>query len=419
VGVESEGGCGVAHADYDISVPALLLTVGPHPWDYGALATVRTLGRVGVPVIAAVANPGIPAARSRYLTDTITWPTTGSEPATVLVGDIQRMGRHLGRPVVAIAGDDETAVLIAEHAAELAPALLLPPVPPGLPGRLASKGGLAELCRETDTPTPRSATPREWSEVESFARSARYPLVIKNPEPFGRLVTPAIGRTTRVADDGELRHALADWRPGVPVLLQEFITEQVSEDWYVEAVFDTASEDVVAFSGRKLRAYPEATGVGTLSESRVNEPLIDQARRFARAIGYVGVCDMDWRLDHRDGAYKLLDFNPRRGAQFRLFTSTADIDVVRALHLMLTNRPVPRGRQVEGVRHVVGLQDQRAYVAQRRSGGAAPRYPMLQRPGSERAWWAWDDPRPAITFVTELGAVQRLTRPLRGRRQNG
>ena len=74
----------------------------------------------------------------------------------------------------------------------------------------------------------------------------------------------------------------------------------------------------------------------------------ESAARFCRAIGFSGIADLDWRLDRRDGRYKLLDFNPRVGAQFRLFETDAGIDVVRALHLDLTGRPVPAGAQENG-----------------------------------------------------------------------
>ena len=67
--------------------------------------------------------------------------------------------------------------------------------------------------------------------------------------------------------------------------------------------------------------------------------------------------DLDYRLDLRDGQYKLLDFNPRVGAQFRLFEDDAGMDVVRALHLDLTGRPVPRGRPIEGRAFMVETGD--------------------------------------------------------------
>ena len=67
-----------------------------------------------------------------------------------------------------------------------------------------------------------------------------------------------------------------------------------------------------------------------------------------RRISYSGILDLDLRWDARDDRYKLLDFNPRLGAQFRLFRDPAGIDVVRAQYLDLTGHPIPHGEQVDG-----------------------------------------------------------------------
>ena len=400
----------MATTGYDSSVPALLLTIGAHEWDYGALATVRTLGRVGVPMWATVGRPLTPLAASRYLTAAVPWPTTGAESAGDLVAAMRRMAEGIGVPAVAIAGDDETAVLLAAHREELAECLRLPHVAPELPAQLAGKSSLAALCAAHGTPAPRSLTPSSWTDVTQFACVAAFPFVLKNPDPFARLVAPAVTATTKVVDAAELQQALAHWEPGEPLLIQEFIPEADSEDWYVEAVFDDSAAPVVAFSGRKLRAYPTGTGVGTLSVSAVNSRLIAAACEFAGAIGYSGVCDMDWRYDRRDDTYKLIDFNPRRGAQFRLFQSDTGVDVVRALHLLLTGRRVPAGRQLEGIHHVVGVLDQRAYRNQRRGHQDGPR--LIQRGRVERSWWAADDPAPARRFAAQLGPIAKVTKAI-------
>jgi D-aspartate ligase len=64
-----------------------------------------------------------------------------------------------------------------------------------------------------------------------------------------------------------------------------------------------------------------------------NDTLAEQASKFRRALRFRGVVDLDWRFDKRDGHFKLVDYNPRLGAQFRLIQTRAGIDVVRALHL--------------------------------------------------------------------------------------
>lgn len=399
----------MTRAGYDTSVPALLLMIGEHAWDYGAVATVRTLGRVGIPVYVALADTDHPVTASKYLTGVIPWRTTGGESEDTLVAGIRDACRTIGRKAVAIAGDDESAVLLARRRTDLADVLLLPDIAPELPDRLAAKGALAELCAATGTPTPRTIAPRTFDEVADFAATAAFPLVVKNPEPFSRLVARSVPTTTKVDDRIALESLLTDWSPETPLVIQEFLPQSTSQDWYVAATLTDSHTPAVAFSGRKLRAFPDATGVGTLSESRYDAHLIETAVEFCAKVGYSGVCDMDWRLDERDGVFKLLDFNPRRGAQFRTFRSSADVDVVRALHLVMTGRRVPEGQEVDGIRHVVGILDQKAFLAQ--SGTpTATGYPPLQPRRSERSWWAIDDPGPWWTFTRQLGPFQRLTR---------
>lgn len=395
---------------FDTRTPALLLMIGDHTWDYGALATARTLGRVGVPVYVALADRTNPVVASKYVTAALPWLTTGAESDDDLVVGIRGICEQIGRPAVAIAGDDEAAVVLARRRADLDDVLLLPAVDPDLPGRLAGKAALTQLCSATGTPTPAAISPRSVAQLHEFAAAAQFPLVVKNPEPFSRLVDRAVPTTTKVDDAAALFAVLAQWQPGTPLLVQEFLPQQTSQDWYVAAVLTDDHEPAVAFSGVKLRAFPDATGVGTLSESRYNADLVDQAMRFCRDIGYAGVCDMDWRLDERDGVFKLLDFNPRRGAQFSTFRSTAGVDVVRALHLVMTDRPIPPGREIDGIRHVVGVLDQRAYL-QRRSLPDEPR--PLQGCAAQRAWWATDDPAPGLRFAAQLGPWGRLARSVR------
>nr|BFE86785.1 hypothetical protein GCM10020093_093860 [Planobispora longispora] len=88
------------------------------------------------------------------------------------------------------------------------------------------------------------------------------------------------------------------------------------------------------------------------------EPRVEAvARGIASALGYRGVLDLDFRHDAATDTYYLLDFNPRLGAQFRLFTDGNRLDLVRALHLDLTGRPVPAGRPSHGRTYLVENYD--------------------------------------------------------------
>ena len=88
------------------------------------------------------------------------------------------------------------------------------------------------------------------------------------------------------------------------------------------------------------RSYPAHAGLTTLGRSVPNSRLREQVTALAARLGYRGIVDLDLRFDPRDAQYKLLDFNPRLGAQFRLFTTGTGVNVARAAYLDLTGQPV-------------------------------------------------------------------------------
>lgn len=397
---------------------------GDYPLHHGGVGAIRSLGRLGIPMFAITEDRYTPAAASRYLTRAFPWATTGTEDPAFLVEGLLRIGRRIGRPTVLIPTDEEAAVLIAEHQRELGEAdfggFLFPAVEPALPRRLASKQGLHELCVEHGLATPASVCPQSQGDVEKFAATARFPVVAKNREAFQRRERPAVNGTTRVNTPEGLLKLAPGWgeRPGV--ILQEYLPREQAEDWVVHAYVDADSTPLALFTGVKVRSWPPHAGMTANAYVVDNPELADLAARFIKQIGFTGVIDLDLRFDRRDGQYKLLDFNPRMGAQFRLFESEAGIDVVRAMHLHLTGRAVPEAEQRAGHRYVVENIDLPAYLAYRRSGYVTPHAPA-RASGTELAWLAADDILPFFTMLARFvrPGVKHVYQLWRTRRRGG
>ena len=379
--------------ELDRAVPALLVKVGRYPQHHGGVGVLRTLGRRGVPVHAMVEDRFTPAALSRYTARRFVRPTTGREDPAALVEALVAIGRDIGRRSVAVPTDDEAAVLLAEHAERLGEYFLLPPVPPGLPRSLADKGGLHRLCVEHGVPTPRASAPADHEELLAAARAVGYPLVLKNLAPWTRLRAPVVSHSTVVHDEREL---LAACPPGTApsVLVQEYLPVEEAEDWFTHLYCAADGRTQLVFTGLKIRSWPPQAGVTVRARTLDNPQLGEQAAEFCHRIGYRGVADLDWRFDRRDGRYKLVDFNPRTGAQFRLFETVSGVDVVRALHLDLTGRPIPPGPPDLRRGFVVGQLDLPAAAAW---SWQEHRFPpeLLPRRATEHAWLCRDDPVPA------------------------
>ncbi|WP_336114140.1 carboxylate--amine ligase [Streptomyces sp. PTD9-10] len=385
----------------DRDVPGLIVKFGDYPLHHGGVGAIRSLGRLGVPMYAITEDAYTPAAASRYLERAFVWPTTGAEEPGRLVEGLLRIGRRIGRPTVLVPTDEEAAVLIAEHQDDLAGPFLFPRVDPALPRRLASKQGLHELCAEHGIASPAAAFPESYDEVVAFADTSRFPVVAKNREAFVRRSRPAVNGTTRIATREGLLALARDWGEQPGVILQEYLPREEAEDWIVHACFDADANPLALFTGVKVRSWPPHAGMTANAYVVDNPELADLAARFVKQIGFTGIIDLDLRFDRRDGQYKLLDFNPRMGAQFRLFENESGVDVVRAMHLDLTGRAVPEGEQRAGHRFVVENIDLPALLAYRRSGYTTPHAPA-NASGTELAWFAADDPMPFLTMLARF-----------------
>jgi predicted ATP-grasp superfamily ATP-dependent carboligase len=222
----------------------------------------------------------------------------------------------------------------------------------------------------------------------------------------------------RIVQDGrELREAyrLMESPQAPNVMLQEYVPAGPRAGWMLNGYFDAASECATLFTGVKLRTSPPYAGATTLGVCLSNPPLEETTRRFMKAVGYRGILDIGYRLDSRDGLYKLLDVNPRIGATFRLFVGAGGVDVLRALYLDLTGQGVPSATPPLGRRWIVEPLDPVSSLAYARRGDLTlAAWARSLRGVREGAWFAADDPLPFLAlWPTLLG--DRLSRRLRSR----
>lgn len=379
----------------DPLVPAVLLRIDRNPFHHGTLGAVRSLGRAGVEV-HVVADSAGPHARSRFVAATHSPPPPGASLAE-FAAVLRTVAARVGRPAVLIPLDDASALAACRLRAELADDYLLPDQPADLAERVADKAELAAVCERLGIPHPVTLIPENAAQAAAFAWQLGLPVVAKWSRPW-RVPTGTGLRSTQVVRTADEAQALfrRSEEGGSRLLLQAFLPPGQDRDWFFHGY---AGRDGVVRGGgpgRKQRAWPQGAGLTTVGRWTPNPEVQALAERLVSTLGYRGVFDLDFRLDGA-GAYHLLDFNPRPGAQFRLFADTAGVDVVRALHLDLTHRVVPDGKPLPG----------RDFVVE----NYAPLTALLPRRRRELAWHARDDlvPGLALWALWCRHAVRRLS----------
>jgi predicted ATP-grasp superfamily ATP-dependent carboligase len=324
------------------------------------------------------------------------------------------IAERIGRPAVLFPTDDVGSLYLAEHGSELRRWFLFPDPPADLPRRVADKYSLYHVCRELGLSAPQVCLPDSLEQALEFVAAVDYPVIAKLATPWlsgGRLPTTSMVRDKSGVTD--LYHGCQKF--GVPLMLQEYIPGGAGNDWFFHGYCDASSVCHPAFTGIKVRSFPLGAGGTTFGRSVANEKLREQVTELLRVLNYRGIMDLDIRLDPRDGQYNLLDFNPRVGAQFRLFRDTAGTDVVLAAYLDLTGQVIPPAAQLDDRTFMVESYDPLSVLAHRRRGDLTVRTWLTElRNVDEPAWFARDDLRPfglmcaRMTWKTASRALPRV-----------
>src|SRR5256714_13494512 len=380
---------------HGISAPVLVLGANLH----GSLGIIRSLGELGITVYGTYSGERGPATYSRYCKQSFEWTyPAGSDQEAVR--SLVRIGEQIGRPCMLIPTWDETAVLVAEHYAELSRRFIYPQIDAELAKTLVSKKHMYSLAKKSGVPTAEITLPKSLSEVEAFANSAKFPVLLKGSD--GNRLKLRTNRKMAIVNTPEelirLYQEMED--PEDPnLMLQEYIPARSGADWMFNGYFNADSNCLLGFTGQKIRQTPVYTGMTSLGICRSNPAVIKRTVDWMKQIGYKGILDIGYRYDHRDGEYKVLDVNPRIGATFRLFVGEGGLDVARTLYLDMTGQSVPQAVCREGRKWMVEL-DFKSCIDYHRDGNLSFREWRDSLRGIEEfGYFRRNDLRPFTRFV--------------------
>jgi predicted ATP-grasp superfamily ATP-dependent carboligase len=363
---------------------------------------MRSLGSLGIPLYGIDKDPQSPALQSRYCRERLVLPYSDTETERLLDG-LHTLGRRLGRSIL-MPTSDEMTEFVADHADELREHYRFQDNSPALVRRLASKREMFGLAKQHGVPTPETVFPQSLADVSQYAKTGPFPVMLKGI--YGnRLQLRTQKKMAIIGNAAELIEAYKEMEdPECPnLMLQEFIPGGDDQVFIFNGYFNRRSECLLGFTGYKIRQFPVHVGCASLGECRWIEPVARTTIDFMRAVGYQGILDIGYRLDARDGQYKVLDINPRVGQAFRLFVDANDHDVVRAMYLDLTGQPPQQVVRRDGRRWLI--EDYDLISSYHYHGEGTLDFTTWLRSFrgvEESAWWSWRDPFPAALMAKRL-----------------
>jgi predicted ATP-grasp superfamily ATP-dependent carboligase len=242
------------------------------------------------------------------------------------------------RGSVLLAASDEALEVLLEHREVLAERFLLDACRPGPQRVLLDKLATYEAARRAGIPTPRFCALHGAAELEELRVELVFPLLVK--PRLSHLFQHTFGQKFMVVEDfdalSEVLGLVA--QADIEVLLVEKITGPDSRLCSYFTYIDEQGEPAFDFTKRILRRYPKNHGLGTYHITDRVDGVRELSLALLREVGLVGLANVEFMLDERDGELKLIECNARFVGIHGLLTA-AGLDLARFVYRLIVGLP--------------------------------------------------------------------------------
>ena len=278
------------------------------PREVSGLAVIRSLVRRGKRLAAYDSDAGSAGLHSGDVTDRYVWPDPAEEPSAFVDALLAAAPEHEKPVLVDLEGVALEAIMQRLDEVRESYRLLVPD--PGVIEIAQDKARTAEFFSSNNLGAPRSLVIDSLHDLQQW--TGGFPAVLKPRRGKG-------GRGQfKLSDDSA---AIAAWEELAPgpgeYMIQEWIPGPVANLVTVGVLADASSEIMAQFSAQRLEVVqtphiPE--GPSAWVRSTYNEAWLDVAREFVSKSGWQGMAELEFKIDERDGALRILEINPRMWA---------------------------------------------------------------------------------------------------------
>lgn len=319
--------------------------------DAVGLGAVRSLHQGDVPTVVVMTDPWEPVRASRYGDKILVPPSADRDGALLEV--LSRIEDD--PPPVLIPTSDHLAYFVSKYRPTLETRFRCCIPSDAAINTVLDKARDTQQLAGSQIPFPRTVQMLPSSPA-TLVRDLGLPLIVK-PRTF--IDKENLGwRNVVITSLGD---AEAFYRENLTrfgkVIAQELIPGPDTDLWECMSLFNPESEIVRAFTFRKLSTMPAHYGATARGRSERNEALVSVAQAIGKRLQYVGIADIDFKYDARDGQYKYLELNPRLGLCHHFGTRCGVNLTLDAYRQSCGERLTKNGTQVEGRTFLAVLEE--------------------------------------------------------------
>lgn len=364
-----------------------------------ALGVIRTFARTRIPTMV-VASGDDPVRHSRWFRAAPGFHGPMEESA--LSSYLERLPLESAvlmpcSDAWALAVSRLDPYLAARFPASLAPRAVLE--------SFIDKARFAQLARAAGVPHPRTLVLESVDDVDRIPDEGFHDIFLK-PRDSQRFFQRYGVKAFRVRDRADATAKLVGlMHDGHGIVLQEYVPGPTTNHYFIDGFVDRDGRIRALFARRRLRIYPPDFGNSTYM---VSVPLaeaagaVESVERLVEHCGFRGIFSAEFKVDERDGIFKILELNARPWWYIE-FTARCGVDVCSPAYDDALGRPVDSvGEYRVGRSCVYWYYDYFACRALRREGHLSLVDWATSWLGGTTPFLSWRDPFPALAVGWEL-----------------
>jgi predicted ATP-grasp superfamily ATP-dependent carboligase len=284
-------------------IPAVVLsshTIG--------LAVIRALGVMNVPVHVFYYDKNDMGFVSRYVRDKVHAPHPEKQEKQFISQLIDYAGK-IGKSIL-FPADDATLKVVSKNKEALQRYYIVACPAWDVTEQFIDKKYTYALAERLGIPCPRTLVPESFEEMETFAKKADFPCLIKPCESHSYFELFRKKMVKAETPEQMLMAYKQATEAGFSVMLQEFIPGDDTHGVNYNSYF-SQGRALVEFTAEKVRYAPPALGVPRVVISKEIPEIAEPGRKILAAMGFNGFSCTEFKRDPRNGVYKLMEVNGR------------------------------------------------------------------------------------------------------------
>jgi predicted ATP-grasp superfamily ATP-dependent carboligase len=270
-------------------------------------------------------------------------------------------------------------------------------------------------AKAAGVPVPYTIAPENISDLENWPRDL-FPCVVKGRR--GKKFYNMVGLQALLIDRPEALYELFSNLDPKLAIIQEFIPGEDNQIFAYRFYFSEEGRLLAKFITQKLIQTPRTFGVMRRGISNSNANIGDQSLRWLSEIGYTGLGQVEYKLDPRDGKYKMIELNARSWLSIFLATLSG-VNFAAIMYYSSIGKELDSvTEQVDGIEWVSHVEEFLTVTGEI----LKRKFNLLEwiknRPKGKDVIFGWKDPLPGlIAPIFAIHSFLKKRRKSRGRFQ--